>query len=489
MVAIPFCGQTYSDKSPNANAQRSINLYPMRSPSEQNPNRIIMYPTPGYKLLLDVVGASGIAGAGAIRGVFEINGVLYVVSGTAFIKITNTSPGATFSSFSFEKVGDLNTSSGRCTISCNTVQLAINDAIYGYTYNLTTAAFQTIGSSGSFPASGGVTNFTYYDGYIIAGINNSKRVIHSNVLDAATFPTQAFDDVTSFADNLAAVFSDELQLYIFGPKVTEVQFDAGTTPYAFQRVQGVLIQAGCAASATIVKVGGSILWLASDAAGKAYVAALNGYNPEVISTAPVNEALEGYSQSDIASAFAYTYREGDNQFYVLTFPTATWAFDVKLRMWHERSVGGGRDLPDCYVSWQGQHVIGDSTGKLWLMSQDYSLDQNGNGLTRIRTCQHVDADGLSMFLDELQIDIESGVGLLAGQGLNPLAQLEVSKDGGNTWINCGTAGMGKMGEYRKRLLWRRLGSSRNTFTFRLTITDPVKTYILGARAKIRAGTK
>jgi hypothetical protein len=49
-IEIPFCGQSYMDRSGNANDQRSINLYPFRSPTEQNPNRIIMYPTPGYKL-------------------------------------------------------------------------------------------------------------------------------------------------------------------------------------------------------------------------------------------------------------------------------------------------------------------------------------------------------------------------------------------------------------------------------------------------------
>lgn len=280
-----------------------------------------------------------------------------------------------------------------------------------------------------------------------------------------------------------------MQLYLFGSKLTEVVADAGDIPFAFEKVQGVLIQAGCVAWPTIAKAGGSIIWLASDFAGKAYVAALQGYNTKVLLTAPVNEAIERYAVID--DAFAYTYREADDQFYCLTFPTqgVTWVYDLKMAMWHERAVGGGRDLPDVYITYQGKHLVGDSTGKLYWMSQDDSTDGNGNGLTRIRTCQHANAGGRTIFLYELRIDIEAGVGLLTGQGSNPLATLEISKDGGHTWANVGPASMGLMGQYARRLTWRRLGRSRNTLTFRLTVTDPVRTYIMGAEANIKVGTK
>src|SRR5262249_2005087 len=148
-------------------------------------------------------------------------------------------------------------------------------------------------------------------------------------------------------------------------------------------------QAGCVSKDTIVKVGNTIMWLAKDAAGKAYVAALSSYSTKVLSTPPLNEAMERYGT--ISDAFGYTYREADQQFYSLTFPSAgvTWVLDVATGMWHQRSVMGGRDLPDHYANWNDLHVVGDSSGKLWLMSQDYQTDNEGNGLTRIRTCQHI----------------------------------------------------------------------------------------------------
>lgn len=509
MTDIPFCGQSYTDKTLNANAQESINLYPMRTQlsqysnqksSPQNPEKIIMYPTPGYKFAQSCA-AKATSGQTPIRALYVINNILYIICGNTLMSFTPTGSGNDLTSGTLTALGTLNTATGLCSIICNTVQLVISDGQSGYTYTLASNTFATIGSSGSFPASGGVTNFTFFDGYAVAAKNNSKTVIQSNVLDATTWGAQAFDTITSFPDNIVAVFSDELQLYVFGPKITEVQSDAGTFPYAFQKVSGVLIQAGLAALNSICKVGNTVVWLASDLQGKAYVAALQGYGTKVLSTPPINEAFERYSI--VSDALAYSYREGDGLFYVITFPSAgvTWAYDVKMDMWHKRSINGGVDLPVAYVSWQGNNVVGDMNGSLYLMSQNYGTYSNPTGtlntpLTRIRTTSHINADGMTMFLNELWIDIQAGFGFIVDPLLNPqptaaapLATLEVSKDYAHTWHTVGVRSMGAVGQYLKRLLWRNLGRFRQNITFRLTITDPTPTYIMGARAKITPGSK
>lgn len=517
MTVIPFCGQTYQDKTLNANAQDSINLYPMATPmaqysdkkvSQSLPENIIMYPTPGYKYQYNV--------GGAIRAFLVINTVLYIVTGQSFKKFTPSVSGNTdFSTGTFTTLGTLNTNSGICSISTNGVQIVISDGQYGYVCTISSGAFAIIGSSGSFPAVGGVTNFTYFDDYILAGVNNSRDVIQSDVLDATTYGAQAFDTVTSFPDNLVGVFSDELQLYIFGPKLTEVQGDAGSIPYAFQKVSGVLIQAGLAALNSICKVGNTVVFLASDIAGNVYVAALNGYSTDVLSTPPINEAFARYTVT--SDAYAYSYREGDNLFYVITFPTvkATWAYDAKMKMWHKRSIAGGTDLPTACIQWQGKHLVGDATGSLYFMSQDYATysvyTPSAPGsyidypMQRTRTAAHINSEGKTLFINELWIDIQSGSGFITDANLDtqdqpigiepftvtpaPLATLQVSRDFGRKWITVGTRSMGAVGQYQKRLIWRNIGRFRQNCTFRLIITDPVQTYIIGAKAQIKVGAK
>lgn len=508
MTAIPFCGQSYSDKTLNANAQEAINWYPMRTQSPQAsnvkttqaiPEKIVMYPTPGYKFAQSCA-SYATSTQTPIRGFYVINNILYTICGNTLLSFTPTGSGNDLLSGIFTPLGTLNTVTGLCSIVCNTVQLAISDGQYGYTYNLSTNTFATIGSSGAFPAAGGVTNFTFFDGYVVAAKNTSKTVIQSNLLDATTWQTQSFDTITSFPDNIIAVFSDELQLYVFGPKITEVQSDAGTIPYAFQKVAGVLIQAGVAALQSIAKVGNTVVWLASDSQGRAYVAALQGYGTKVLSTPPINEAFERYPI--VSDAYAYAYREGDSLFYMITFPTAgvTWGYDVKMDMWHKRSINNGTDLPVAYTFWQGNHVVGDLNGTLYLMSQNYSTYSNSTGtldtpLTRIRTTSHLNNDGQTMFLNELWVDMQQGFGFVADPLLNPqptgepLATLEVSKDYAYTWHTVGVRSMGSVGKYLQRVLWRNLGRFRQNITFRLTVTDPVGAYIIGARAKITPGSK
>jgi hypothetical protein len=47
--------------------------------------------------------------------------------------------------------------------------------------------------------------------------------------------------------------------------------------------------------------------------------------------------------------------------------------------------------------------------------------------------------------------------------------------------------MGKIGEYRQRLRWNRMGSSRNRI-YRVTVSDPVKRSIVAAHLDFAVGT-
>jgi hypothetical protein len=73
--------------------------------------------------------------------------------------------------------------------------------------------------------------------------------------------------------------------------------------------------------------------------------------------------------------------------------------------------------------------------------------------------------------------------VIVGGGYDPQAVLDWSDDGGHTWSNQYWKSLGKIGEYKKRLKWNRLGMSKNR-VYRVTISDPVKVSILAAYAEI-----
>ena len=94
--------------------------------------------------------------------------------------------------------------------------------------------------------------------------------------------------------------------------------------------------------------------------------------------------------------------------------------------------------------------------------------------------EHVISADLERFaVDKIRLDMETGVGLATGQGSNPQAMLQISKDGGRTWSRERWATIGAIGKYRNGVEWARLGQCRK-FTAKVRITDPVKTVITAA---------
>lgn len=112
----------------------------------------------------------------------------------------------------------------------------------------------------------------------------------------------------------------------------------------------------------------------------------------------------------------------------------------------------------------------------------YNIDENAytdNGAMIVSELQtkHVFSNLERYTISELQVDLEAGVGLASGQGEDPQIILQVSKDGGHTWGNEMWRSMGRIGEYKTRTKWNRLGQSRD-WVFRLRISDPVKRVLL-----------
>jgi len=72
------------------------------------------------------------------------------------------------------------------------------------------------------------------------------------------------------------------------------------------------------------------------------------------------------------------------------------------------------------------------------------------------------------------------------QGANPQAMLRWSDDGGHTYSNEHWASMARIGQYGRRVFWRRLGMTQKLRdrVYEVSGTDPVKIIILGAELQI-----
>ena len=107
------------------------------------------------------------------------------------------------------------------------------------------------------------------------------------------------------------------------------------------------------------------------------------------------------------------------------------------------------------------------------------FDEDDQEMPAIRTTANISKNQDLLTFNEVQTLFTPGVGLVSGQGNDPIGLFSFSKDGGYTWSNERDLYIGKLGEYERRAMTWQLGQARN-WAFRIKVTDPVNRDIIGA---------
>jgi hypothetical protein len=265
----------------------------------------------------------------------------------------------------------------------------------------------------------------------------------------------------------------------------EVFYNAGDPLSAFSYVPGSLIEHGCAAPLSVAKSGDVVLWLGRDEYGNGIVWKAVGYQTTRASNYGVELAIQGYG--DISDATAFVYQQRGHTFYVLNFTGAntTWVLDVDLGVWHERnsfSTDGqtlGRWRANCHTFGNNTHIVGDyEDGRIYAVDFD-TLTDDGKVIPRIRRAPHISGNLKRVIHQKAQLDCLVGTGTDGtALGQQPTVMLRYSDDGGRSWSSESWQPMGRLGETRARVIWRRLGYSRDR-VYEVKITDPVQVSLIG----------
>jgi len=336
------------------------------------------------------------------------------------------------------------------------------------------------------------------DNYFVYNRPNTQQWAASNLLSPITYGLSYASKFTG-PDNLVSIICDHGQVYLLGETTSEVWTDAGTFPFAFQRIPGSSSQHGIAAKFSVARLGNSFAYLAKNNRGQSEIVMMNGYFPQRISTHAVENTLVNQSVSD---AVAYTYQLEGHECYVITFPSLdlTWVYDISTGLWHKWLYVDSQNVyhrhrSNCAALFQGVVLVGD-----WQNGQIYQLDpnnytDNGDPIRRLRRCPHLVTDLQRQYFDEFQIQFQPGVGLegitnpplnAETVGANPQAMLRWSNDGGSTYSNEHWSEIGKVGKYKNRIIWRRLGMARDRI-FEVVVTDPIFACIISANLKASEG--
>lgn len=435
-----FLGSAYTSRSPVLGSQTAINVYP-EILEIQSDKVGAFYGTPGL--------SSQYTGTGEVRGLWQAQGSLYAVIGSAVYRL-NTAYGAT-------SLGTLPNSTGPVSIADNGSQVVF---AHQDGWHYAEVSGSTLASVSGAPSNSVVVGqdsylaFTNEDGTF--GITGLADATSLNPLDVAT--------PEGSPDGLVSMLSDHRELWLFGEETTEIWTNTGAAFFPFERAPGGFMEQGCAAKWSPAKVGGNtVMWLGRDKNGQNVVYQSNGYVPVRVSTHPIEFAINQYS--DVSDARSYVYQEEGHTFYVLTFPTgnATWVYDLTTKLWHQRGyLDNGsliRHRSNCHALFNGRHIVGDfENGKLYEMALGTYTD-DGDPIYRERAWETPDDEHKKIRLDVVELVALAGDG---ESGSAPIVSLQVSQDAGRTWGFERQTTLGLIGAYKYRARWRRIGAGRDT---------------------------
>jgi hypothetical protein len=170
----------------------------------------------------------------------------------------------------------------------------------------------------------------------------------------------------------------------------------------------------------------------------------------------------------------------------LNFPDASYLYDGMTDTWSQltsSSTFGARHYANIRLGVSQQPYVCDyRNGRIYLLDKTNYTDNGDPQITEL-VSKHIFNSGNYVTVRELAVEIEAGDGLVTGQGSDPQLMGSWSKDGGRTWGNEIWMPMGKIGEYRRRAVWRNLGRAKD-WAFKFRISDPIPRRFVSITARI-----
>lgn len=459
MVLPGLVGPSYLSASPAADPAECINWLVEAMPDANAKSNARLMPTPGFTAFANLP-------PGPIRAAFKTpDDRIFVVSGFNFYEVDSAG--------SSTVRGTVAVDGFPATISFNGAaggQLFITSGDLGYCYDLTTDTLTTELASGAFMGA-------YLNNRFIA-LNRALSLFRISGIDDGTSwdPTEFFQRSLA-GDPWVSVKVVNSELWLLGSLTGEVW--APDEIQVFAPIPGAFFNMGNGSPFSMETINSILVWVGQSTEGSNTIVRANGYAAERISTHPVEADIQSFINTSDAVSFSYT--EQGHAFWVCNFVDGgiSWAWDATTNLWHKRGYWNAQDytfealrVQTHCAGFNKTHLVGDrDSGVLYTMDATVATDVDGQGIRRLRQFRGPESESEMVFVSKLQIDMQTGVGVSTGQGDDPQAMLQVSRDGGRTWDAELWESIGKIGEYSREVIWRRLGCARN-FVFRLVVSDP-----------------
>ena len=471
-IPVQVTGPTYQSRSRPLSSQLTQNFYQQFNEDQKDP--YVLLPFPGLKLLGNASGKD--------RGEHRMAEILYQVKGTSLYEVdrlgNHTLRGAI-------------PGTGRAIMANDGINMFIVTDLLVWQYSSDTNSVTQVTDvniTGAKSVDFFNNQFIYtFDRYsVISNVGDGSTASGLNIIGEETLP-----------DDLVRDFVFEEVIYRMGVRSVVGWYNNPSLTPPIDRLSGRVFNVGLAAINSVAETDQAFYWLGDDFS----IYRASGGSEQRISTDAISNTISKYLRVDDAIANTFTF-EGQN-FYQITFPTGNRTFVINeglgVNGWFELS--SGVNSPFETAKYQGQSII-SAYGKNMVADADngniYELDldtytNNGDPLQRIRVTQSVNgglvgAKGKRVQMSSVKFIMETGVGLISGQGEDPKIMIEYSDDGGNSFNGGSWAQIGRLGDNTLQVEWFDLGSFYDRI-FRISITDAVSCSIYSATIDLRLAGK
>lgn len=465
MAELPPITQSYTHASLPLSSQRCVNGYVEAQPRDaqaKEPTPVLGHPG---------IGTFATLGSGPIRGMIVMNGVLYAVSGDKLYSVDSNGT-ETLLGVGITQLNNVSMAASGFEI------VIVNGTAQGWTFTEVGSVFAPITDPDFHPAA----TVTFIDGYFVLDWLDTNKWFISGLLDATSYAALNFASAESSPDQVKSVISHQGRLLIMGAETTEPWNHTGALSFPFQRFAGSVPKRGIGAPLARVDEDQSIFFFGEDR----IFYRLNQLQPVRISTHALETAWQKYTT--VSDAFCFSIEWNGHKFIYLQFPSEgkTFGYDIATGAWHERS---SYDATGAETHWRANAsasaydkiLIGDAhSGQIGYLDDSIFTEFNDPIIMEL-VWPPVHFQGRQGSMPRFELDMETGVGQGNGQGSDPQIMLDYSDDGGRTFSSPELwETMGKVGEYRIRLAWDRLGSFYSR-SMRIRISDPVRRNIYAVR--------
>ena len=471
-IPVQVTGPTYQSRSRPLSSQLTQNWYQQFNEAQKDP--YVLLPFPGLPLLGNAQGKDR-----AFHRMAEIN---YQVKGTSLYEI--------------DKLGNHTLrgaipGTGYAIMADDGINMFIVTDLKVWQYSTDTNAVKEVTDVNIT----GAKSVDFFNNQFIYTFDKFSTI--SNVGDGASASGLNIVGEETLPDDLVRDFVFEEIIYRMGVRSVVGWWNNPALTPPIDRLSGRVFNVGLAAIHSVAETDQAFYWLGDDFA----IYRASGGSEERISTDAISNVISKYSRVDDAIANTFTF-EGQN-FYQITFPTGNRTFVINESLgvngWFELSSGVNGPFEtskyqgQSIISAYGQNMVADAdNGNVYKLDLD-SFTNNSDPLQRVRVPQSVNGDlvgakGKRVQMSSVKFIMETGVGLISGQGEDPKIMIEYSDDGGNSFSAGSWAQIGRLGDSTLQVEWFDLGSFYDRI-FRISITDAVSCSIYSATIDLRLAGK